>query len=131
MNKIVPEISSGHSRLLITETICFMSRHGVRISVPTANKAKGEVGVIGITFTFPEVPGPMGMAIHTDGNEVQIILSNFGGSLPSGITTPIGIQIDGTPIRLLFVGTALVNNQNQKDKMITLTVSVYQGEMNG
>lgn len=131
INKIVPEISNGRARLLVSETFCFMPRHGLRIAIPTASGTTGEVGTIGITFTFSELAGGgLGMVVSVNGSEVLIALSNFGQAFPAGLTAPININIDGRPVSILFSGTGLANAQNPRDKVVTLTVSVFQGDLN-
>ena len=50
-SRIIPKISSGKLKLLISETLCFNPLDGLEIRVPTANEQTGKAGK-DIVFNF-------------------------------------------------------------------------------
>jgi len=134
MNKVIPKILIGKSLVLLSETVSFPPELGLKFSVPTFDESKQQSGPeLFFEFIFDydsaKPPGGMKPELVNDGTAkgVKIFLTNFGSSLPSGLTHPLSFNIGTASFSLLFGGHLLVNDKDSNFKMLTMTVSVFQG----
>lgn len=130
MNRVIPEISSGSMKLVISETLCFNPMDGLKMHVQTANQKTGKIdGMITFNFIFhydPSLPSEAKTSIEKQC--INIHITNFGiGTLHSGLTNNLAFNVGGTPISMSFFGALLINGEDEKKKMLHFTVSVFQG----
>ena len=120
IGKIIPKISSGNNKLMLSETISFSPDSGLTITIPGATTGSE----ITLNFIFrnqenePAAVQPQLTSPHT----MTYTLTNFNSQLGVGTTTPLSFQLGFTSyFMFLFVHT-LGSNESSIN---TMTISIY------
>jgi len=131
MSRVIPQISSGDDKLLISETVCFNPANGLLIEVPTKPRKFSDNVNIYFNFTFPIQKDMENGTIETKiiDNKINITIYNFGSSLLSGLIKPLKFTIGNISISLFFTGMVLNGRALDEDKLLQFTFSVFSGEI--
>lgn len=133
MNQIIPNISSGKSKLIFSSTICFNPIEGLLISIPINDKKNPFITSHYLDFNFiftydPNNPISYNTSI-VGKSTIEIKLNNFGGGLPSGIIKPINVDYLGLNIKCYFFAHRLFNEA--EGHLLNMTFSFFLENSNG
>lgn len=132
MSKIVPQIKSGDLLLLVNETICFDSSQGISLTIPTFNTDTKLQTNITFKFIFEYGKFTTVNEFNTSvqGNMFIITIQNFGiTGIYSGLLTPLSFKIGTLSMSLYFAGQTIPFNDDKNRRLISLAISIYQGEV--
>ena len=122
MPKIVPEITNGIRRLVLSETFLMQPSEGLVVAIPLMPGPAGVPPKLNLQLKFPNDTGDIRHVFEATGQEsIQLTLFNaLKGSFMGGTIKPFGFSVGDLHFHL-FLSLVCIS-----DQVGQITLTIYQ-----
>lgn len=126
VNRVIPRILNGNKELVLTETLSFLPKEGLKIIIPTLDLPSGKQSELTLKFTFIDKAGESpSIKQSVENNILSVLFINFNDTFGIGTTVPLSFTFGGSQYHLLIITKALINQTNREYVTYTMTFSIY------